>query len=251
MYNVIRSDDMRIGVFDSGIGGLTVLKELINKYPNNHYIYYGDTLHLPYGVKTKDELRGYTDKIIHFFIEQKVELIIIACGTVSSNLYDEIKDKYGIFIIDVLNPTAAYIKKNNLTNIGVLATPMTIKSKAFSKKIDMPVKAISCPLFVPLIENGNVHSKECEEAVKTYLNNLGQCDNIILGCTHYPVLKEIILKHTEANLIDMGKCVCDYIDIKSEEGKEVSLYFSLLSKTLVKNVSMIMEDDYEIILKEL
>ena len=124
---------MKIGIFDSGIGGLTVLKELINDYPHNEYIYFGDTLNLPYGTKNKDELEIRADLIIDFLKKQKVNMVVIACGTISSNIYSKIKDKYGLMLIDVLTPTIKYISDNKLTDIGVLGTPMTIQSGSFSE----------------------------------------------------------------------------------------------------------------------
>ena len=124
---------MKIGLFDSGIGGLNVLKEFINKYPNNHYIYYGDTLNVPYGEKSKEELLMLSSKIIRFFEEKKVSLIIIACGTVSSNCLDELREKTSILIFDVINPTINYLKSKNFKNILVFGTNRTIDSHIFSK----------------------------------------------------------------------------------------------------------------------
>lgn len=234
---------MKIGVFDSGIGGLTVLKRLIADFPLNEYIYFGDTLNLPYGTKSLEELESFADKIIKFLITEKVDIIVIACGTISSNLYDKIKDKYGIKIIDVLTPTVKYIKENNLGSVGILGTPMTIKSKAFDKYV---LNSVSCPLFVPLIESGKINSKECEEAIKGYLKELGDCDNIILGCTHYPLLIPILAKYTKANLIDMGMCVSRCLNIKNGEVQQVRLYFSKVNDVLKNNVKSILGDKYEI-----
>ena len=234
---------MRVGIFDSGIGGLTVLNCLIESYPNNEYIYFGDTLNLPYGTKSLEQLREYADKIINFLISKRVDIIVIACGTISSNLYKEIKEKYSIPIIDVLTPTVKYIKENNLNNVGVFATPMTIKSGALNSVVN---NSISCPLFVPLIESGKINTKECDEAVIDYLKRLGDCEYIILGCTHYPVLEKVINKHSNSKLINMGQCVSNYINISNEGKLKVTLYFSLLSDELLKNISTIIKTPYEI-----
>ena len=234
---------MKIGIFDSGIGGLTVLKRLLTDFPLNEYIYFGDTLNLPYGTKSLEDLEKCADKIIKFLIFEKVDIIVIACGTISSNLYDKIKDKYGVKIIDVLMPTIKFIKENNLESVGILGTPMTIKSKAFDK---YALNSVSCPLFVPLIESGKVNSKECEDAVKGYLRELGDCDNIILGCTHYPLLIPVLTKYTKANLIDMGMCVSRCLDIQSGKEQKVTLYFSKVNDILKNNVKNIIGDKYEI-----
>lgn len=234
---------MRVGVFDSGIGGITVLNCLIKNYPNNEYVYFGDTLNLPYGNKTLDDLRNYADKIIKFLINKNVDIIVIACGTISSNLYNEIKNQYNIPIIDVLTPTFEYIKDKKLNSIGVFATDMTIKSGAFDKISD---KSVACPLFVPLIENGKIDSKECVEAIQNYLKGLKGVNYIILGCTHYPLLSKIIIKYSDAKLINMGDCVCEYLDIKSNGSLKVNLYFSLLSDKLLNNISNMLDVSYEI-----
>ena len=102
---------MRVGVFDSGIGGLTILKSLLENHPNNEYIYFGDTLNIPYGEKTNDQLKDLSDKIIRFLISKKVDMIVIACGTISSSIYDEIKNKYDVPIYDIINPITNQLKK--------------------------------------------------------------------------------------------------------------------------------------------
>lgn len=234
---------MKIGVFDSGIGGLTVLKQLIKNYPNNEYIYFGDTLNLPYGTKSINELEERSDKIINFLLKEKVDIIVIACGTISSNLYKQIKDKYEVPIIDVLTPTLKYIKEEKLENIGVFATPMTIKSGFFN---GITESLVSCPLFVPLIEERKIHTRECDNAVIEYLEELRGCKNIILGCTHYPVLKDVIAKYSSANLIDMGYCVSKYINITNEGKQKVTLYFSKLTDELTNNISNILDIKYNI-----
>lgn len=236
---------MKIGIFDSGIGGLTVLKEMIKYHPNAHYIYYGDTINLPYGEKTKDELEMLVDKIIKFLISKNVDLIIIACGTISSNLYDDIKDKYGVKIIDVLTPTIDYIKKNQLENIGVLGTNMTVKSKSFEKGLGN-IKSIACPKFAPAIESGSSVS----EAAKEYLEYLNGCANIVLGCTHYPIIVSELKKYTNSNFINMGKCVAESIDVAGDTKLEVELHFSAVDEQLKANTNSII-GNYDINLTRL
>ena len=230
---------MKIGIFDSGIGGLNVLKELIKVYPHNEYIYFGDTLNLPYGNKSKEELEKRANKIISFLKKQNVDLIIIACGTISSNIYDKIKAEN---IYDILTPTLRYINDNNLKNVGVLATSMTIKSNVFKN-----YKQVACPLFVPLIENGKIYDQE--DVVQDYLTELGSVDNIVLGCTHYPMLKDIIKKYSKANIIDMGTCLTKYLNLQNNGTKKVTLYFSLIDDNLLKNINLIFKEKYDIISK--
>lgn len=241
---------MRIGVFDSGIGGLTVLKELIKKYPNNEYIYYGDTANIPYGTKSKQELFVLADKIIKFLISQDVDLIVIACGTISSNLYDEIKDKYKVKIVDVLTPTINYIKQNNLKNIGVMATPMTVKSKVFEKKLD-GVISVACPKLVPLIEDGKLNSLKLKLAVKEYIEKLKGCTHIVLGCTHYPLLIPSIQKYSTIPLINMGRCLVDSLNVKGKQTLHIEIYFSKLSDKIITNTLNIIKENKEIFERKL
>ena len=119
---------MRIGIFDSGLGGINVLACLLKKYPNNEYIFFGDTKNIPYGDKSKDELMKLASNIIDFLLTKNVDIIIIACGTVSSTCYNELKNKYSVPLYDIISPTIEYLKHSNLNNIGVIGTNGTIKS---------------------------------------------------------------------------------------------------------------------------
>ena len=145
---------MKIGVFDSGIGGLTVLKKLIDKYPNNEYIYFGDIKNNPYGNKSIEKLEELSSNIIDFLISKKVDMIVIACGTVSSNVGSLLKNKYNIEIIDIISPVVEYINNSYYIKIGVIATQATVNSNAFNN-IDKDVKLVACKQFVPIIENNN------------------------------------------------------------------------------------------------
>lgn len=206
---------MRIGVFDSGFGGLTVLSSLIKKYPNNEYIYFGDTLNAPYGNKTKEELLNLSSKIVEFFIEKKVDQIIIACGTISSNVYKYLKEKYSIPILDILSPTINYLNKNKIENILVMATSMTIQSGIFN-----PFKQIACPKIVPLIENGEINSLEMKDVLVEYLTNV-DAQTIVLGCTHYPLIKDNIADffNKQIEFIDMGEILANSIVLEDKEYK--------------------------------
>ena len=231
---------MRIGVFDSGIGGLTVLKTLIKKFPNNEYIYYGDTKNLPYGNKSIDKLKILASNIIEFLLKKEVDMIVIACGTVSSNLSSYLKEKYNIKIIDIISPVINYLNNSNYNNIGIIATQATINSKIFSRNINKNIKEVACPMFVPLIENNKIY--ELNNYFKEYLEDLKDCDLIVLGCTHYPLIKEELSKYLNIKLLDMSEC----IDNMTNEGEsKVELYFSKLDDNIINNVKNILNaNDY-------
>lgn len=233
---------MKIGVFDSGIGGLTVLKSLISKY-KAHYIYFGDTLNIPYGEKSKDELLKLTEKIIRFFEKEKVDLIIVACGTVSSNIYDELSKKTNIKMINIVYNIIDLIKKDNPSNIAVLATKKTIDSHIFKNNINNIIE-ISCPKIVPYIEKniGNIN-----DILKEYLSYIKEkhINNIVLGCTHYPLIKEDIQKYLDykVNFYDMGKILLKNI---KESNLKIEMYFSYLDENLIKNINNIIKEDKSI-----
>lgn len=234
---------MRIGLFDSGVGGLTVLKNLIKKYPNNEYIYFGDTIHIPYGTKTKKELEMFSSSIIEFLISKNVDVIIIACGTVSSNIASVLRDKYSIPIIDIISSTINYVNSSNYNKIGVLATNNTIKSKIFNEKLNKDVKEVACTKFVPLIEENNI--EELQTYMPTYLEGLKDRELIILGCTHYPIVKDKISNYFDdkIKLLDMSDCLPNVFMDNSQ--KKVELYFSKIDDILKNNVLTIFGPDFD------
>lgn len=239
---------MKIGIFDSGIGGLTVLKEIIKKYPNGQYIYYGDTLHLPYGEKTNAQLLQYSCYIIDFLLKEKVDKIVIACGTVSTSIYTELKKIYDIEIISVIDSTINALQKENINNLAVLATTKTIENHTFSKKFNnIPVLEIACPKLVPYIEH-NIGNKD--NIFKEYLEPLNKknIENIILGCTHYPILQEDIISYFSypVKCYNMGKFVAESISIQ-ETSYQLTLYFSLVDDNLEKNIKRILETSYNLV----
>lgn len=230
---------MKIGVFDSGIGGLTVLKKLLEKYPNNEYIYYGDTKNIPYGDKSIEELKMLSSNIIEFLIKKKVDLIIIACGTISSNLSTYLKEKYNIKIIDIISPVINYLNNSNYEKIGVIATQATVNSKIFSKNINKEIKEVACSKFVPLIENNNLN--ELKDCFDIYLNNLKDRELIVLGCTHYPIIKEQIKEYLGNNkkLLDMSECIND---ITNNGTNKIDLYFSKSDDKIINNINTIIKN---------
>ena len=238
---------MKIGIFDSGIGGLNVLKELINTHPNNHYIYYGDTKNVPYGNKSKEELLKLSRRIINFFEEKSVDLIIIACGTISSNCYLELLKETKIKLYDIITPTINYINNSSFKNIGLIGTTKTIESNIFQNNIkNKKLIYKDTPIFVPIIENDEILLKEKDiiNEISLFKNKI---DCLILGCTHYPLLDKILCKYLEVPLIDMGKCLVDKIEITDNNYSKIELYFSHLNDKIIKNINKIIEKDKEII----
>ena len=239
---------MKIGVFDSGIGGLTVLKELIKYHPNQEYIYVGDNKNLPYGDKTKEELLSLSSRIIDFFIKEKVDIILIACGTVSSNVYKELKRKYKVPILNIIDATTTKIKQDNIKSLAALATQATINSHIFKSKLkDINVIEISCGAFVPLIE-GTMDIKFKDIYIKQYLKEIkkDKINNIVLGCTHYPLLEQDIKNYLgDVNIYNMGTIFVNSIYLK--QGKSgLDIYFTDNNQELNNKVNYILGNNIEI-----
>lgn len=230
---------LKIGVFDSGIGGLTVLNKLIEKYPNNEYIYYGDTKNIPYGDKNIEQLKELSSNIINFLIEKKVDLIVIACGTISSNLSDYLKQKYNIKIIDIISPVINYLNNCDYKKIGVIATQATVNSNIFNN-INKDIKQVACPKLVPLIENNNIN--ELKKTFDEYLLNLNDRDLIVLGCTHYPIVEDYIKEYfnNKIKLLDMSECIDN---LENNGNKKIDLYFSKLNDNIINNIKSIVKED--------
>ncbi|MGB9613039.1 MAG: glutamate racemase [Candidatus Margulisiibacteriota bacterium] len=202
-----------LGIFDSGVGGLTVLSEIMKQLPNEDVVYLADTARVPYGSRPPQEIIKINEEIIPFLIENwGVKLIIMACGTSSSIAYPVLKDKYKVHIIGLIEPGArAAVAATRFGTIGVMATVGTINSHSFpnaitSLKKDAKVVEQACPLLVPLIEGGFLETDEAKKVVKEYLRPLlkEKIDTIILGCTHYPHLIKILREKTgpEVTFID-------------------------------------------------
>jgi glutamate racemase len=197
-----------IGVFDSGLGGLTVFKEILKKLPNYDYLYLGDNARVPYGEKPKEVIYKYTCQAVDFLFAQKCELIIIACNTASAEALRKIQQEYlpkkypSKRVLGVIRPLAEDIAKNkNLKRVGVIGTNATISSNVYPIEINHLNKKIkvytqATPLLVPLIEGGHVNHLETNIILKEYLKPLQnkKIENLILGCTHYPFLRAKIAK---------------------------------------------------------
>lgn len=233
---------MKIGLFDSGIGGLNVLNEFIKKYPNNTYYYYGDTKNLPYGDKDKETLLKLSINIVNFFEKMQVDLIIIACGTISSNCYQELKQVTNIPIYDIISPVINYLNSSNLKNILVFGTKRTIESHVFKDRVEKNIIEVSTPEFVPMIENSKIDTI----VIKNYLINFQEIDCLVLGCTHYPILKNEFKKYLNDKviLLDMGKVLVDNLKLKNDSKQVVNLFFTKVDSTLKNNISSILKCNY-------
>ncbi|MEG0021273.1 MAG: glutamate racemase [Bacilli bacterium] len=238
---------MRVGIFDSGIGGLTILKSLIDELPNNEYIYFGDTANLPYGSKTTNQLKTLADKNINFLLSQKVEVIIIACGTISSTIYDEIKENYEVPIIDIINPIVDSLKNTKIKKALLIATEKTIQSKVFYEKLSTVIEEVytkECPKFVPIIEHKTKDNLDITIAEYLYDFKNQDIEIIIPGCTHYPIIGEEISEYLEIPILDIGLSVASKIKLDYSI-KDVKLYFSEINEDLKEVVKDII-GDYEI-----
>lgn len=189
-------DSRPIGVFDSGFGGLTVAKEIMNQLTNEKIIYFGDTARVPYGSKSKETIVKYSNQIIRFLLTKDVKAIVIACGTASSTALEAVRQNYDIPIIGIVQPAAlSAVQETTNKRIGVIATEGTIRSKSYDEVIHKQSKEIevfstACPLFVPLVEEGWVNDEVTTIVAKRYLSEIANknIDALILGCTHYPLL---------------------------------------------------------------
>lgn len=194
------NENRPIGVFDSGVGGLTVAREIKRLLPNESIIYFGDTEHLPYGDKSKEAITNYSVKITKFLVKSKCKAIVVACNTATSNSLDEIRKTAGkIPVIDVITPVAKKVAFELHQKVGLIATKATVKTHAYKnsiKKLNRHIKVIEMPtpLLVPIIEEGFRNTSVSKNAIEIYLSNkkFEDIDSIILGCTHYPLIQKEI-----------------------------------------------------------
>ena len=192
-----------IGVFDSGIGGLTVAREIMRQLPEENVVYFGDTARVPYGCKSKNNIIRYSEQIVRFLKTKNVKAIVIACNTASALALEEVQKDLDIPIIGVIVPGArAAVQETKRGKIGVIGTEATIRSETYTKVIksmlpDADVMGTPCPLFVPLVEEGFAKHRITEEVIDIYLSDMkhSDIDTMILGCTHYPLLRSRIMAY--------------------------------------------------------
>ena len=191
-------DNRPIGFLDSGVGGLTVVRELMRQLPHEEVVYIGDSARAPYGPRPAEQIRDYTWQLVNFLLTKDVKMIVIACNTATAVVWEEVKAKLDIPVLGVILPGAS--KSTTGGKIGVIGTPMTVQSDIYRKKIEalspeMEVQSLACPKFVPLVESNELQSSLTKKVVYETLHPLaGKVDTLVLGCTHYPLLRSEIRK---------------------------------------------------------
>ncbi|HOQ71295.1 MAG: glutamate racemase [Smithellaceae bacterium] len=208
-----------IGVFDSGIGGLTVVRSLMERLPFENIIYFGDTARVPYGVKSVETIRRYALQIAEFLLKQDVKLLIVACNTMAAVAYQAIRDLSPVPVLEVIEASAKIaVARTRSKSIGVIGTPATINSNAYARAIhildrDAKVFSQACPLFVPLVEEGWFEHPATRLVAEEYLKPVmaERVDTLVLGCTHYPLLKPLFQDITggQVRLIDSAEAMAD------------------------------------------
>lgn len=237
-------DRRPIGVFDSGLGGLTALRELKKLLPKEDLIYFGDTGRVPYGGRGRDTLVRYARQDVAFLRSFDLKAVVVACGTVSANALTELRGENDLPIFGVISPAAeAAAAATRNGKVGVIGTAASVRSKAYEAELarvapDVAVTALACPLFVPLVENGRYRpgDRVVELVVEEYLAPMKAAgvDTLVLGCTHYPLLSEVIggFMGAGVTLIDSGKTCADAAarwlgerELLNDRGKGSCRYF--------------------------
>ncbi len=247
-------DTRPIGIFDSGLGGLTVVKEIIKLLPHENIVYLGDTARVPYGTRSNEIIKKFSEENVKFLLGKKVKCVVIACHTSSAVAGDFLKKKFSnVSIFDVVSPVLERLGKSK-KKIGVIGTRATIGSGVYSKL--NKVVQMACPLFVPFIEEGEIKGDLIKSLVKKYLKNL-KVEILVLGCTHYPIIKDVIKKVLlDTELINPGILVSgvlknnlvknDQTNDQKREGKG-SFYVTDLNERFVKVAEMFLGEKIKVI----
>ncbi len=207
-----------IGIFDSGVGGLTVAHAIKQLLPRENLIYFGDTAHLPYGDKSAESINFYSRGITEFLLEHDSKVVLIACNSASASAFDNLKEDFKgkTILIDVINPVVDYLSTRDFNKIGVIGTKRTISSGTYDKKLKekspgTTVVSVATPLLVPMIEEGFIFDDISNAILRTYLSDdtLEGIQALVLGCTHYPIIKNQISKIFNFNVevIDSARIV--------------------------------------------
>lgn len=207
-----------IGIFDSGVGGLTVAHAIKQLLPGENLIYFGDTAHLPYGDKSAESIKFYSRRITEFLLEHNSKVVLVACNSASASAFDTLKEEFKgkTILIDVIDPVVDYLSTRNFSKIGVIGTKRTISSETYNKKLmqkspGTSVVSMATPLLVPMIEEGFIFDDISNAILRSYLSNdsLTGIQALVLGCTHYPIIKNQISKIFNFNVevIDSARIV--------------------------------------------
>lgn len=254
-------DNRPIGFFDSGLGGLTCISQLMKTLPDERIIYFGDTARTPYGSKAPATIKTFSTQIADFLLQMNVKMIVIACNTVSSTCLNDLKKRYpDIPVIGIIQPAAESIAMtcNKENNIGIIGTKVTIRSKAYEKLIyslnpKLSIHSISCPTFVPLIEEGIIENEIMDLSIQYYLDHFlsyHKIDSLVLGCTHYPLIRPNIEKlYPNLNIINpseeivksVKKTLTDKNLLAEKSNFDNTFYASDLSENFVNMINRIFE----------
>ena len=214
-----------IGIFDSGIGGLTVGHQIAKLMPNERIIYFGDTKHLPYGDKSKDAIIQYSKSITQFLLHQNCKMVVIACNTASALAFKSVKDlcEQNAIPVNVIDPVIDFTRNSNAQSVGIIGTKNTILSDVYASKIQalhskVNTKSLATPLLVPMIEEGFYQNKISNTILSNYLEReeLQNIDHLILGCTHYPLIEDEIKQYYKGavEIVNSAKIVSKHIEKK-------------------------------------
>ena len=216
-----------LGIFDSGVGGLTVLRRVAERLPNESIIYLGDTARVPYGTKSADTVIRYAQGCAHVLLERGIKLLVVACNTASAFALETLQGELDIPVIGVIEPGAQQaLRVTKTRRIGVIGTPSTIRSGAYQSALralmpDADVQCQACPLFVPLAEEGWTEGAVPRQVADSYLGDFKRhaVDTVVLGCTHYPLLKGAIAEALGdgVSLVDSAEAVSDVVDAVLDE----------------------------------
>ena len=206
-----------IGIFDSGFGGITILRELLKLMPNENYIYLGDNKNIPYGDKSKKEIIKLSSKMADFLINKNCKILVIGCNTISASASEILKEKYNIPIIEVISNACAEVNKISKNNISIMATDFTVKSKIYLKKIkennkEIKITQIVCKKLCPMIENGWESFEDRFEVLNNYIKKINpNSDSLLLACTHYPLIikdiKKVLKENKNENINNIKKII--------------------------------------------
>lgn len=238
-----------IGIFDSGVGGLTVAKSVKNLLPNEQLIYFGDLAHLPYGDKSEAAIQAYSIKIVDVLLQHNCKVILIACNSASTASFDLVKEYVGkkAKVIDVINPVIDHLRENYAgSKVGLIGTKQTVSSEVYLKKVEaqqseIRLSSLATPLLVPLIEEGFKKKSVTQAIIDEYLNSaeLSNISALILGCTHYPLIKENVNVHYNGS-VD----IIDSSEITALSLKAFLEYNNLLHKGIPIGKDKFMVSDY-------
>ncbi len=254
-----------IGIFDSGIGGLSVAKEVARKLPDEKIIYFGDTAHLPYGEKSSYAIKEYAQGIVKFLLQKNLKTLIIACNSIASHAYHEIRAMLpeDLLLLDVIRPSIDYIIEKGYDRVGIIGTRATISSKLHARMLthrnhEMSIYPLATPLLVPMIEEGFIHNKISEEILDAYLSHppFAHIQALVLACTHYPLIKKEIGDYfdSEVDVIDNAYIVAqeayDKINAKgllaSERAAENEFYVSDYTDSFADTAKMFFGEKIQI-----